>query len=540
MFLDSHQIPEAHNASADLCIIGGGAAGITTALEFLNKQHSVILIESGGLNEDESTQALYDGQRVGVPYAPLHTCRSRFFGGSTNSWAGWCRPLDTLDFQHRPWVDESGWPFSRDELTSYYGAAQSRLKLGPFDYDTASWEKRLARSKASFLELPIGPIENVVNQLSPPARFGQLYRSTLASASNIRVFLHANAIELEPTPNGKSVQKVHVATLNGNRFSVEARIIVVAAGGIENARLLLASRRVHRTGLGNENGLVGRYFMDHPRVRSVPVRLPARCDRRLYDHSLALVRQRLKVSHLPIALHFAPTEQTQRELKVGNSRTYLVASSFEHLSEARMSIEQLLSSIRRSTRGSNSADLFRAATRMARASSPAALAITEFLFNLQFRRSEYYLETVIEPVPQSASRITLIPEKDRLGMNKVQLDWRLSDADKHNFLTSVRAVLAEMQGQGFEVPAEPETDLTEFWPSQVQWCWHHMGTTRMHADHAKGVVDADCRIHGLANVFVAGSSVFPTAGSDTPTLTIVALAIRMSRRIERDLAGSER
>ena len=125
-------------------------------------------------------------------------------------------------------------------------------------------------------------------------------------------------------------------------------------------------------------------------------------------------------------------------------------------------------------------------------------------------------------------------------MNKVQLDWRLSDADKHNFLTSVRAVLAEMQGQGFEVPAEPETDLTEFWPSQVQWCWHHMGTTRMHADHAKGVVDADCRIHGLANVFVAGSSVFPTAGSDTPTLTIVALAIRMSRRIERDLARSER
>jgi choline dehydrogenase-like flavoprotein len=273
----------------------------------------------------------------------------------------------------------------------------------------------------------------------------------------------------------------------------------MAAGGIENARLLLASRRVHHAGLGNENDLVGRYFMDHPRVRSLPVRLPARCDRRLYDHSLAPVRQRLKVPHLPIALHFAPTEQTQRELNIGNSRTYLVASSFEQLSEARISIEELLSSIRQSTRGSISADLFRAASRMARASPPAALAITEFLFNLQFRRSEYYLETVIEPVPQSASRITLIPEKDRLGMNKVQLDWRLSEADKHNFLTSVRAVLAGMKGQGFEIPAEREADLTEFWPSQVQWCWHHMGTTRMHADPAKGVVDADCRIHGLAN-----------------------------------------
>jgi hypothetical protein len=168
MFIDSHEIPDSYTASADLCIIGGGAAGITTALEFLNKQRSVILIESGGFDEDESTQALYDGQRVGVPYAPLDTCRSRFFGGSTNSWAGWCRPLDRLDFQHRSWVDESGWPFSRDELTSYYNAAQSRLQLGSFDYDQVSWEQRL-RSKASFLKMAIGQIENVVNQLSPPS-----------------------------------------------------------------------------------------------------------------------------------------------------------------------------------------------------------------------------------------------------------------------------------------------------------------------------------------------------------------------------------
>jgi choline dehydrogenase-like flavoprotein len=538
MFVDSRKFFGGEDVFADICIIGAGAAGITIALEFANKQYSVVVLESGGFRRDDATQALYDGASVGMPYDVLSDCRSRYFGGSTNCWVGWCRPLDSLDFENRPWRAGGGWPFTRDELTPYYERAQSRLLLGPLDYHPPSWEKRLAGSKVSFLKFGAAEIDNFIDQLSPPARLGEHCRSTLAAVSNVRVFLHANATELESDPNATSVQKVRVATLSGNTFSVVPKLVVLAAGGIENARLLLASRRVEPNGLGNKNDLIGRYFMDHPRVRSLRLRLSPDCDTRLYDHSLALVRQRLKIPHMPIAAFFAPTAQKQREMKVGNSRTYLVASSFDRLWAAGASMKALLRLLRGCGGKPLNAEVLLAASQVMRQAPQGAAALLDFVFNRRLRQREYFLETVIEPTPQRDSRVTLSADKDQLGMNKVQLEWRLAEADRETYLTSVEAVRSEMERQGFVVPTAPKQDAAAFWPSSVQWCWHHMGTTRIDPDPAKGVVDADCRVHGLANLFVAGSSVFPTAGSDTPTLTIVALALRLSRRLESVLALS--
>jgi choline dehydrogenase-like flavoprotein len=345
----------------------------------------------------------------------------------------------------------------------------------------------------------------------------------------VRVFLYANATELLSDPNGKKMERVRVATLTGNTFSVVARVVVLATGGIENARLLLASRAVQPNGLGNDKDIVGRYFMEHPRAQSLRVKLPPNCDRRLYDHSFSLVRQRLKLPRMPIAVHFAPTESHQHRLKISNSRTYMVASSFERLLTISRSIKALANG-RRPTR-------LLAASEIARNGPAGTLAAIDFVFNLKSLPREYRLETVIEPIPNRDSRVTLGTEKDQLGMYKVRLDWRLTEADRRNWIISVDSVVTAMKKQNF-IFLDPTKDLGEFWDANIQWCWHHMGTTRMDPDPAKGVVDANCRVHGIDNLFVAGSSIFPTAGSDTPTLTIVALALRLSSHLKSVLSNA--
>jgi choline dehydrogenase-like flavoprotein len=514
MFVDARTIPNETRMSADLCIIGGGAAGITIALEFLKQQYTVCLLESGGFKRDDTTQSLYYGESVGVPYDSLTGCRSRFFGGSTNCWVGWCRPLDRLDFERRPWIPESGWPFSYEELVPFYQRAQSHLHLDTFDYLPVTWRGRVGFNKASFLRFPSQNVHSVINQLTPKTRLGKCYSSYFTSAPNIKILLHANAVEIVPTSNGRSAEFVRVATLSGTGFSVAARAFVLATGGIENARLLLASRRVHANGMGNQNDLVGRYFMDHPRIRSFQVKLSPLCDRRLYDHSLALVRRRLKLPHLSIAAHLSPTQKRQYEAGLSNSRTYFVSCSFDELSAVKAAL-----------RCNNSlAALVRCAT-------SGMAALTDFTVYSSLSRRPYYLETVIEPIPQRDSRVTLSHERDPLGQSRAKLDWRLSEADKLNFTNSVHTVRAEMENQLFMQTVNATRDASELWPSEIQWCWHHIGTTRMHADPSKGVVDANGRIHDMSNAFVAGSSVFPTAGSDTPTLTIVALAVRLSQHL---------
>jgi choline dehydrogenase-like flavoprotein len=516
----------------DVCIIGAGAAGIAMTLEFLNTSHNVILLESGGLERDEFTQRLYSGESVGMPYARLDECRSRFFGGGTNCWLGWCRPLDPIDFEPRPWMSSDGWPIKRDELIAAYERAHCLLELGPFDYDAASWQRRYG-PKAKFLDYDQTIIQDGVNQISPPARFGRRFRADLQLARNVRTLLHATVTELVANSYANAVERVHVSSASGGKFVIISKLVVLATGGIENARLLLASSRRHAAGLGNTHDLVGRYFMDHPRVRSIRTVLAAPKARRLYDHSLALVRQRLGLGRRLVTIHFTPTQRQQRDLSLPNSRTYLVAASFSSLSALHGSLKCLLG------HGQNAGAQWSGYNfrldkllQVAKAIPRGATAGLGFLLPFERRGREFYLETVFEPVPNRDSRITLISEKDQLGMRKVRLDWRLSEADRTNYLRSLEVVVAELAGQGIIIPLDPHSEAERRWPEHIQWCWHHIGTTRMAQDPSKGVVDANCRVHGMENLFVVGSSVFPTPGSDTPTLTVVALALRLASHLK--------
>ncbi len=223
MLINLRTIDNSASINSDICIIGAGAAGITIALEFAGKPVQVVLLESGGTAPDLVTQSLYDGDHLGLMHERLDESRSRYFGGSTNCWGGWCRPLDEIDFEARSWMPNSGWPFGRDELLPYYRRAHSLLELGPFDYGYDHWAPALAREKVALFPIEGTRLDNAIDQLSPPTQFGAVYRPQISEAKNIRAFLYANVTEINTDETAKTATGAQAATLNGKSFTVRAR-----------------------------------------------------------------------------------------------------------------------------------------------------------------------------------------------------------------------------------------------------------------------------------------------------------------------------
>jgi choline dehydrogenase-like flavoprotein len=260
MLLDARTIPSNAVLEADTCIVGAGAAGIALAREFIGSRLKVLLLESGGTEIEADTQDLYRCDDRGDSYPDLTTNRLRFFGGTTNHWGGWCTPLEDIDFEERDWIPYSGWPFDRTHLDPWYRRAQPICQLGRYDYVPANWG--IAKSP------PAPPFAGPsfvckMLQVSPPTRFGLFYLKTLTEAPNVTTMLYANALQAEVGDGGRQVKHLAVATLAGGRFTVTARAFVLAAGGVENARLLLLSREAAGGRLGEDHDLIGRFFNTH-------------------------------------------------------------------------------------------------------------------------------------------------------------------------------------------------------------------------------------------------------------------------------------
>jgi choline dehydrogenase-like flavoprotein len=492
VFLDARAVADGAELQCDLCVVGAGAAGITLARELAADDLRVIVLESGGFQSDGPTQLLYDGELVGHAYAPLAQTRVRTFGGSTGHWEGWCRPLEAADFEQREWVPQSGWPIGLRELDRYYERAQDVCELGPYDYRPERWARATSSSPLLAANASLAP---VVYQFSPPTRFGLAYRAALRDARNVRVLLHANALRLERAPGTARVERIRVATLAGRRFDVRATNVVVATGGIENARLLLLSD------LGNEHDLVGRYFGEHAHGSAALLSLPAdeRLTRfyRLHEAAGARVRgafaTRPEFERRAEILRFSATlDRVEDDL--------FVPRGVPHEEE----VQELGAQITAGPLGIEGG----AARRL------------------------YALFMRTEQAPNPSSRVLLGVDRDALGSRKVMLDWQLGELDRRTVQVALetigRAIGAAGLGRLYSRPvAEPV-----FWPT-VFGGHHHLGTTRMHRDPRSGVVDQDCRVHGLANLYVAGSSVFPTGGFANPTLTIVAMTLRLADHLRR-------
>lgn len=523
---DAREIEDGTEIACDLAIAGAGAAGITLARALAGSNLRICVLESGGLEYEEPVQDLYRGRNAGLPYFDLDVCRLRFLGGSTNHWGGRCRPLDELDLEPRPWVPLSGWPFSRAALEPYYREAQTICQLGRYDYRAAAW---LGPGQEA---LPFDPAKVVsrVWQYSPPTLFGEVYRDEL-EAANVDLILHANVVEIEANEGGTEVAALRVATLEGRRLTVRSRVYVLACGGLENPRLLLASNRQINVGLGNQRDLVGRYFMEHPHANAARALVVDPAVLAFYtrgqgaggDPGLEVVG----------CLNLSPERQRAEELlnfdalftvdNIGDSG-YAALRRIWNAAERGAWPEDL------------AGDLWQALSDFG--DTAAGLMGRFGLREYRPDHAGFRMWCSAEQAPNPDSRVRLGDERDALGLPRIVLEWRLTELDKRSLRAGHQAIAEELGRTGLgrlQIDDWLMADLTT-WSPTLEGGHHHMGTTRMSADPAHGVVDADGRVHGIANLYVAGSSVFPTSGSANPTLTIVALALRLAAHLKTRLS----
>jgi choline dehydrogenase-like flavoprotein len=528
LFFDARTLPENRVIETDVCIVGAGAAGITLAREFAGEKFRVCLLESGGLELDEATQSLYKGDNVGLPYFSLDETRFRYFGGTTSAWKGACRPLDEMDFEKRPWVPYSGWPFGKSHLDPYYERAQSICQLGPFAYNAKYWEDGNASSR---LPMASDRVITTVFQFSPPTRFGEVYREEVVKADNIATYLNANVVEIETNETARSVVRLRVVTLEGNGFWVSGKLFILATGGIETPRLLLTSTKVQSSGLGNKYDLVGRFFIEHPHLVSGII-VPS-------DSSISLGLYGFhRVRDVRIRGALALSEEVLRREKMLNFGTSLrpVASKIlEYYEKAEASkgvgsYRQLRRSIRQ---GNIPEDFWHHLWSVIADVDDIAIHLYGKMFVSKDAVKIIKLVNQTEQAPNPDSRVTLSEKRDRLGMNRVRLNWRLSEMDKRSLRRAHEIIGQELGRAGLgRLKVELDEDDTT-WPPYLEGGHHHMGTTRMHVDPKHGVVDEDCRVHGISNLFVAGPSVFPTCGYANPMLTIVALSLRLADHVKK-------
>ncbi len=494
MIGDASDVDRGAILDCDVCIVGAGPAGITLARELGRTRLETIVLESGGTGIERAIQGLNVGELRGAPQFSTAASRLRVLGGTTGHWSGMCRPLEGPDFEERPWVPHSGWPISRADLDRFYERAHPICELGPYDYSRETWPQVLR-------DEILGGDEDagfVLVQLSPPTRFGRRYRRELRDATKLRVLLHSTVRELVPDAEGRSIQRAEVRTLGGHGFRVRARAFVLACGGIENARLLLLSTGAGREGLGNRHGWVGRCFMDHPAAQPLGTLLFLRDDAR------ALV-QRQTADGVKVMVGLRLRSPVRRENELLDSVLYVGRP--ERVDGA----PGIPDEVRRSMRF------------LAGGTAPGVAASC-------WLRSEQ--------APNPESRVSLGDETDALGQPTLRLDWRFTEVDHLSLVRSARLYAAILGRTGLgRIKFAPwiESERPKWW-RHLKPGWHHMGTTRMAADPTRGVVDTNGRVFDVDNLFVAGSSVFPTSGVAPPTLTIIALALRLAEHLETRLA----
>ena len=538
MFIDTRGADEGKEIEATVCIVGAGVAGITLALELQRCGIDTCLLESGGFRPDEETRDLYRGENAGLPYAFADGSRSRYLGGSSNCWGGWCRPLDPWDFEPRDWVPGSGWPFGIEALAPFYARTHALLKLGPNNFDPSFWEHAIGRADVKRIPLVTGNVRDTIAQFSPPARFGKLYRGDLERSPRIRVFLHANVVHVDTDADAAHVTRVQVATLTGRRLSVTAKRFVLAAGGIENARLLLASNRVQAAGLGNAYDNVGRYFMDHPRIMSGSVRFsPAWVRNKLYDIKFHYQNAAVSAHGTPISSQFALMPDVLRRERLLNSRVWFFSTFYGEGSagaEALIRCKQAL--LRKDQPGWRLSDDLK--TMLEHPFDTAGFGLTRLLQPRMLIR-DVKLQAIVEPQPNRDSRVMLGDQRDRLGMPRVKVAWHLTELAQRTFDRTFELLADELRASGvaqvkLDAPLEGAA-----WPATLEGTWHHMGTTRMHDAAREGVVDRHCKVFGIDNLYIAGSSVFPTVGANFPTITITALALRLAGHLAQSLKRAD-
>ncbi|MDQ4117871.1 MAG: FAD-dependent oxidoreductase [Actinomycetota bacterium] len=546
MLIDARRALPGSVFETEVCVIGSGPAGATVAAELADRGIGVIVLEGGGDGADRTATDTYRGVVGTGAHDPLEAVRQKRLGGSSGVWGGRCAPLDDLDLDERDWVPESGWPIGHDELRAFYGRATRHLDAGSPDWSA---------STSGMPAVPPGVRAGETLRWddlwrwSPPTKFGPRVNS-LATTGRLRLFLHATVARLDRDPAGSGVREAVVVPRRDLEIRVRAREFVLAAGGLESARILLASDGYGGSGLGpgigNEHDQVGRHYMTHPvgevgRLRLTEAGRAFGLDYRTTSDdvyarrmlSLApQVQEAQRLRNLKAALWFADPKDAEHHdaLLSTFALTYWgmgrVRAGFKaagtHAQYARTT------GIGRHVRNVVS-DPMRVARFTAGWARPRLTRARHLPSFMPLDSSHCRLRFDAEQSPDPRNRVTLDRERDALGQRRLRVDYSVSDADRQSIATSLTLIGKELERTGLafvdmsdveRVADMPMTDGT-----------HQMGLLRMSASPRTGVVDTDCRVHGTPNVHVVSSAVFPTAGAVGPTLVLVALACRTADAI---------
>lgn len=548
MLIDARTLAPGAVVEAAVCVIGTGAVGTTAAHELLRAGRDVVVLEGGGLGHERAAQDTYRGVLApGAVHDPLDLVRQKRLGGTTTQWGGRCIPLDGIDFEPRAYVPDSGWPIGLEELLPHYRRAQEYCQLGAFEYD-----EREALPAAGPLVLGGQASERITDtrlwRWSPPVDFGQEYRALFAASSRLHLYHHASVTRLVRRAGGAAVDQAVVATAPGREVTVRARTFVLATGGLETARLLLSSGDATTVGIGDEHGLVGRYYMIHPVAEVARVRfrgpLPAHARgyertrdgvwcRRMLGITPATQRE-LGLRNIAFAFWFPdPQDPAHRDPVLSSFSLVRTAMSRGGLDWKSRGVHRryaanpaIAAHLANVVRGLP--EVARFGRRWVRDRYRSDRRLPSFMTASPSGRLRLRFDA--EQSPEAANRVELTRQVDAFGVRRLAVHHRVSADDRGSIARALEVVKGELHRLGVaEVETPPETsDIAELAFGDGT---HQMGLTRMADSPRRGVVDRDCRVHGAPNLFVAGSAVFPTSGFAGPTLTAVALALRATDRI---------
>jgi choline dehydrogenase-like flavoprotein len=546
MIDDGAHLADGEVLTTQICIAGAGAAGITLALELAGSGVDVVLLESGGLTPETQTQRLYEGQVADERLHSLpHRYRQRRFGGSTTIWGGRCVPFDPIDFEKRDYIPGSGWPLGPEDLAPFYPRANELCEAGEFQYRASEAFHRPLRPVIDGFRSEHFTTDSM-ERFSCPTDFGARYGAQLRAAPNVRVLLHSNLTTIQFHSGGEAVESVRVRTLSGRQFSIRAATFVLATGGLEIPRLLLANRDTWTRGIGNQHDVVGRYYMCHIAGTVGTLKQNGQTDRVWHGYDVSddgiYCRRRIALS-----------AQTQRQLRLGNfvarlhhpritdpaHRTAVLSAlqlakgmiSYEYSvrlhGAERLSLRTWMSHVGNVLRRPHEVLAF--GHHMLRDRFLAKRKFPSII--IKSTAGHYSLDFHAEQEPSASSRVTLTDQRDELSMQQLLVDWRYTPGDVQTVRKSVALFAQDVAGSGVGV-FEYDPDSIELEMSRYgAYGGHHLGTTRMGTDPRTSVVDRDGRIHGLQNLFICGGAVFPTSSQANPTLTIVALAVRLAGQL---------
>jgi choline dehydrogenase-like flavoprotein len=542
VLVDGRSLPDGATLNADIAIIGAGPAGLTVASELRHLNQRIILVETGGELASGAADQL-SRLAFSSPHFPSpEPARRRRVGGMAHAWNNYLRdgtpaakylPLDPLDFDERSWVPNSGWPVPYEEMSPYYVRARTICGLPSFDFHAdVTGDGEIAPL------LPPGQrLVTRLDQIGPAAIFTRDILDQIRNSSDVDLIEHATVYELENDGSGGRSQCV-ARTSDDRRLSIVSSYVLIAGGAIENARLLLNSTTDQAHGLGNQNDNVGRFYMDHPRVTlgyGSFLRTPS--DMGLYVPHLR--------DGVPVQGRIVVVPQIQRSEHLLNGICEIIPRLLG--AEDTIALRTVRAGMEGGrARGPRLASLLRALSVESKDLAHAMVALAGLSVEQRHLRPRlqpvawspftsrlvkaFKLEYQPEQAPNFSNRVSLGREKDHFGYPIARLEWRWTDLDLDSIRRTREIVSRDLFDCGFGLLAKSWDDplIAEGVTGSPETAHHHLGTTRMHRTEKLGVVDRNCQIFGATNIYVLGGSVFPTSGGANPTLTVVALAIRLA------------